>query len=262
MMELYNNARIWVLEAGMLVKERMEQTVAVEVKANHSDLVTAVDREVEMFLVDKIKRRYPDHALLGEENIHNSASLTHNVWVIDPIDGTTNFINRKKDFAISLAFCVNERQGEVGVVYDVMRGKLYHARKGHGAFMNDTKLLPMTQNSTLEEELITINTDNLTDERDRKRVEKVAAQARGVRKYGATTIEMCDMAAGRLGGYVQYLIKSWDYAASRIILEELGGKFSDWDGNNIGMFYNGSLVAANASVHGQMLESLKNSQPV
>lgn len=256
MNELYENAKVWVLEAGELIKDRMSQTLNVQIKTKHSDLVTTVDREVESFLVNKILMHYPEHHVLGEENVGNSKALSRNVWVIDPIDGTTNFINRKKDFAISVAFCSSDQQGEVGVVYDVMRGKLYHAIRGSGAYLNETKLSPLVQSSTLEEELVTMNTDNLTDLRERGKVDRLTDRARGVRKYGATTIEMCEMAVGRIGGYLQYLIKSWDYAACRIILEELGGKFSDWEGNDIGMLYSGCLVAASPNVHRQMVETL------
>lgn len=145
-------------------------------------------------------------------------------WVLEageiiPIDGTSNFINRKKDFAISLAFGEVNR-GVFGLVYDVMAGNLYHAHKGSGAFMNDVKLSPFPTNSLLENELLAINTPwRNTDE-----------------------------------------MKRWGYLyelATKVRGEELGGKFSDLEGNDIDMLYSGGVAAASGSLHEQIIRSLK-----
>lgn len=256
--ETYQMAIDWVLEAGEMIKKRMQESIDVKHKTNHSDLVTAVDREIETYFVNKILENYPLHNILGEENIGNQVSDSTYVWIIDPIDGTSNFINRKKDFAISVAFC-NNNQGVFGVVYDVMAGKLYHAHKGSGAFLNDTKLDSINKSSLLEDELVAINTPwkDMEEMKQWQQLYKLATQVRGVRVYGATTIELCEMATGTLGGFAQYFVNAWDYAASRIILEEIGGKFSDLDGNDIDMVYKGGVAAASICIHEQIIQSLR-----
>ena len=190
----------------------------------------------------------------------NTISDSPYVWIIDPIDGTSNFINRKKDFAISVAFC-NGNQGVFGIVYDVMAGKLYQAMKGSGAYLNDTKLDSINRSSVIDEELVAVNTPwkDMEELKQWPQLLRLAASVRGVRVYGATTIELCDMAAGSLGGFAQYFVNAWDYAAGRIILEEIGGKFSDLHGNEIEMTYSGSVVAASINIHEQMIRLLNAS---
>lgn len=257
--ETYQHAMKWVREAGAFVREKLNQTLDITIKTGHSDLVTEVDHEIEAFLVNNIKQYYPLHNILGEENIGNHFSDSPYVWIIDPIDGTSNFINRRKDFAISVAFCKGN-QGVFGIVYDVTAGKLYHARNGSGAFLNDTPLQSINKPALLAEELIAVNTPWKHSEvmESWERLYKLASEARGVRVYGATTIELCELATGGLGGYAQYFVNAWDYAASRIILEEIGGKFSDLDGNDIDMIYKGGVVAASEIIHAQMIRTLSN----
>jgi myo-inositol-1(or 4)-monophosphatase len=198
---------------------------------------------------------------LGEENVGNTKSESPYLWIIDPIDGTSNFINRKKDFAISVAFCRDE-QGVFGVIYDVMAGKLYHAMKGKGAFLNEIRLNSINQSSLLENELVAVNTPwkDVEGINQWPQLYRLAAKARGVRVYGATTMELCDMATGCLGGFAQYFVNAWDYAAGRIVLEEIGGKFSDLQGNEISMIYCGGVAAASICLHEQMIQLLNASQ--
>lgn len=260
-MEMYRNAIDWVTEAGEIIKERIHQTLDIKLKSSHSDLVTAVDREIEAYFVNNIQQHYPLHNILGEENVGNTMSDSPYLWIIDPIDGTSNFINRKKDFAISVAFCRDD-QGVFGVVYDVMAGKLYHAMKGKGAFLNESRLDSINRNSVLENELVAVNTPwkDVEGMKQWPELYRLAARVRGVRVYGATTMELCDLATGNLGGFAQYFVNAWDYAAGRIILEEIGGKFSDLQGNEIGMIYSGSVVAASICIHEQMIRVL-NANP-
>lgn len=255
--QIYNQAMNWVIEAGELIKQLLQADLEVNIKASHADLVTIIDQKVETFLVDNIKRHYPEHNIVGEEGIANRSSSHAYLWIIDPIDGTTNMINRKQDFAISVAFC-NEKMGVFGIVYDVMNNKLFHAFKNEGAFLNQSELemLPVT---SLEQQLLAFNLPWSQLEYDTKwnPFFRLASSARGIRIYGATTIELCDIAIGKLGAFVQCFIKSWDYAASRVILEEIGCIFSDLEGNEIDMTYDGGIIAGTIQVHEQILQLLK-----
>ncbi|MFF2483834.1 inositol monophosphatase family protein [Paenibacillus sp. NPDC058071] len=256
--EMYERSVSWIMEAGEIIKARMLEKTEYKQKTSHSDVVTEVDRQVEAFLVNKINEYYPEHNIIGEENIGNRASSSPYVWIIDPIDGTSNFINRKQDFAISVALCEQER-GVFGIIYDVMAEKFYCARQGNGAYLNDRKLSPPEADGALENELMAINAPWGSIE-EMKRWEhffRLGPQVRGVRNYGATTMELGDMAAGLLGGYVQYYVNSWDYAAGRIILEELGYTFSDLQGRAIDRRYCGGIIAASPAIHRQIIQALQ-----
>lgn len=253
--EVYKNAKKWVLQAAEKIKKN---DIKVGVKMNHSDLVTNVDREIEAFFVEQIRSHYPDHNIIGEESMNNSICESEYMWIIDPIDGTTNLINRQQDYAISVAFC-KEGHGVFGIVFDVAKNKLFHAYTQKGAFLNGKKLSDMKTDSSLCNELLALSLPwGEFEEMDSWEVYlKLASQARGLRVYGATTIELCDMAEGKLGAYVHHNIKVWDYAASRVILEELGCKFSDLEGNKIGWTYNGELVASIPKIQEEIVRSFE-----
>ncbi|MCI3920759.1 hypothetical protein MO973_11005 [Paenibacillus sp. TRM 82003] len=258
--ELFKQAVDWVVEAGIIIKTRMGEPFDIKNKSGKTDLVTEVDREVEEYLVNRIQRNHPDHNVLGEEAVGNrNETESDSLWIIDPIDGTTNFIHRRKDFAISVAYC-HEGKGVFGIVYDVMEGKLYSAMKGCGAYVNGVKIEKTANGRSLDEEILAINPPWHDVEEMRRWPElfALATKVRGVRVYGATTIELCEVAVGRLGGLVQFHINAWDYAACRVILEELGCKFTDLYGNDIGVTYRGALIAAEARLHEQIVRQLYN----
>ncbi|MFC5471832.1 inositol monophosphatase family protein [Cohnella suwonensis] len=251
----FEQAIEWVMDAGRMIKEKIDANpISFETKTSHSDLVTEVDRKVESWLVERITMNFPDHSILGEENINNRTSSSEYLWIIDPIDGTTNMINRNQEFAISIALCTANR-AVFGIVYDVMGDKLFRAVKGKGAFVNNRKLNRLPDRLKLENELIAITLPWHNAEECTAYLALVT-KARGIRVYGATTMELCDIALRKLGAYVQYNVKAWDYAASRVILEELGCKFSDLQGRDINWLYNGGVVAAPPEVHGEIVGAL------
>lgn len=256
--QIYTNALEWVKEAGKIIKSLTANDLNVDMKAGHWDLVTIVDKEIETWLVGNINDHYPDHNIIGEENIDNRSLDGGYMWIIDPIDGTTNMINRMQDFAVSVALCT-PTEGIFGIVYDVMSDQLYHSFKGEGAFLNDKRLDMLPAQSRLKDELLAITLPwNKMDESEQwYKYMRLASKARGIRVFGATAIELCDMANGKLGAYFQYEVNSYDYAASRVILEELGCTFSDLYGSSIEWTHNGSVVASTPDIHAEMVRSLK-----
>ena len=254
---IFQNALDWVTQVGEMIKARMNEEIEVEFKTGHSDLVTSLDREVETYLVNKIRELYPSHNILGEENIGNFESADPNLWMIDPIDGTSNFVNRKKDFGVCMAFC-KEGKGVFGIIYNVVDGKLFYAKKGEGAFFNGTRLEALNQSSRLENELIAVNIPwkDKSVLSNWRPLFRLGRAARGVREYGASVIDLTDIAMGYLGGLAQFHIQPWDYAAGRIILEELGCVFSDLKGNVINMTYSGPLVAGCGRVYEDMIQTM------
>lgn len=257
--QAYQTAIEWVLNAGRLVRTRLESNLRVQTKTSHADLVTEIDVQVEQFLVERIREQYPDHAIIGEESVDRGHPEGDYMWIIDPIDGTTNMINRKKDFAISVALC-GPQGGIFGIVYDVMGETLYRAFKGDGAFVNDARLERMPDHSRLSDELVamTIPFERLRTDETLIRYIPVIEQARGIRIYGASTMELCDLAKGLIGAYVQHAIHAWDYAACRVMLEELGCTFTDMQGEPIPWTYNGGIVVASPAVHAEIVRLLQS----
>jgi myo-inositol-1(or 4)-monophosphatase len=255
---MYKQAQEWVMEAGRMIKTFTEtDKIAIQLKTGHTDLVTEVDRKVESWFVHNISVNYPEHSIVGEENINNRISSSKYVWIIDPIDGTTNMINRNADFAISSALC-KANEPVFGIVYNVMGDHLFSAVKGNGAYFNQSRLDKMPDQLKLENELIslTLPWHEVGVSEEWSPYWAMASKARGIRVYGATTIELCDIALRRLGAYVQYQVKAWDYAAARVILEELGCKFTDLQGRDINWEYNGGVVAAPPDIHKEIMELL------
>lgn len=254
--EAYRLAQQWVKEAGEWIRARLRKDLSVHAKKNHQDLVTDIDTWVETYLTDKIQEHYPDHRIIGEENVAKGNESGRYLWIIDPVDGTTNLINRRSDFAISVAFCERDR-GIFGIVNAVMNDKCFRCHSGEGAYLNDVRL-DRLRASRLENELLAITipwSDMRTDERLAPYL-RLIDKARGIRVFGATTIELCDIAEGKLGAFVQHAVNTWDYAASRVILEELGCKTTDLSGRTIPWTHSGGLIIACPPAHEQIVELL------
>src|SRR5699024_9093045 len=146
---VYEYAKQWVLEAGALIRDKIDTPMTINTKSNPKDLVTTMDKETERFFVQRIKEQFPDHLLLTEEGYGDDiVSMDGTVWIIDPIDGTMNFVHQKSNFAISVAIYHNGI-GQIGLIYNVMDDILYSARKNSGAFKNDTKLAKLKNDVTL-----------------------------------------------------------------------------------------------------------------
>src|SRR5699024_2608577 len=154
---LFNQIRSWILDAGSIIRNIINYPLKVGIKSNPQDLVTEMDREVEFFFAEKIKEYYPEHYLLSEEGFGDNLSTSAGtIWVLDPIDGTMNFVHQKQNFAISLGI-YHQGIGEIGFIYDVMNNNLYSALRGHGAYKNQKRLPKLDPNKKLDEAIISIN---------------------------------------------------------------------------------------------------------
>src|SRR5690625_4428117 len=152
--ELFSQARQWVLEAGRAIREKIDDPLIIETKSNANDLVTTMDKETEQFFAYKIKEKYPQHLLFGEEGYGDEIdSLDGTVWIVDPIDGTMNFVHQKRNFAISIGI-YQDGIGEIGLIYDVMADVLYHAQKGNGAYKNELQLNQLDSSLNLHESIL------------------------------------------------------------------------------------------------------------
>ncbi|WP_122820232.1 inositol monophosphatase family protein [Varibaculum vaginae] len=218
----------------------------IETKSNRNDLVTDVDKAVEQFIVDKMTAAtgYP---VLGEEG-HRVDSFEGRVWLIDPIDGTMNYIETRRDYAISLALCENGVP-VLGVVQDVVAGKTYTATLGGGAFCNGTPLGKV--DSAIDYRQVVLITD-LKEIRALPRLAKALEESRGHRRYGSAALEMAEVAAGKAGGFIHLWVSPWDIAAATLICTETGCTVSRLDGTNMDVRQKGSILAAWPTVHSDL----------
>lgn len=252
---LFNHVRAWMLDAGELIKERIDDPLEIGTKSAINDLVTEVDQDVEAFFAQKIKAYYKDHLLLSEEGYGDNLKDTKGtVWIIDPIDGTMNFVNQKRNFAISIGI-YHEGIGEIGFVYDVMANNLYSAMRDNGAYKNNKKLPMLPQNIKLEESVICLNHYWLCENRhvNEKVMQSLVKDVRGTRTYGSAALEFAHVAEGIIGAYLTMRLEPWDIAAGKIIVKEVGGVTTNIDGEEVGMLESTSIVTGSPNIHEEIV---------
>lgn len=261
-MEINTYATKWIKEAGERIKDSFTRELVVETKSNKNDLVTEVDKATEEFFLLKIKKAFPEHRILGEEGIGASIKdLKGIVWIIDPIDGTMNFVHMQRDFAISIGI-YEDGIGMIGLIYDVVADELYHAVKGNGVYMNETKLLPL-QEVKVEEAIIGLNATWVTENKriDPKILSPLPKDARGTRSFGSACLELAYIAAGRMDAYITLRLSPWDYAAGKIMIEELGGFVTNLRNERLDLLTQDSFFACKPGLHQEILQKyLHNGQ--
>jgi myo-inositol-1(or 4)-monophosphatase len=248
-------AKELVKEAGELLIKLRKEPMVFEEKQNHSDLVTFADKEIEKFLVKNILNTFPTHGIVGEEGIFdNDDAYYQTQWIIDPIDGTTNFIHNFPFYGISVGV-VHKGVGMIGVVYNPSTDELFYAEKDNGAYVNATRL-NLDQPITLKESLV--STAMFWDDPKIKNnlhpsIIQIYKETRGLRMVAGAAISLCEIAKGTLSAYVVPALSTWDYAAGIIILKEAGGTITRLNGQPISLEYGGSLLATHPSIHHDLL---------
>ncbi|MEK4148536.1 inositol monophosphatase family protein [Robertmurraya sp. FSL W8-0741] len=253
--EIFASASSWIKEAGERIKESFKTTLNIETKSNANDLVTNIDKETERFFITKIKERYPAHKVLGEEgNGDTLKELSGVVWIIDPIDGTMNFVHQQRNFAISIGIYENG-VGKIGLIYDVVHDELYHAIKGEGAFVNNIRLHTLEE-ATVSQAIIGINATWVTPNRriDPAILGALVKDARGTRSYGSAAIEIAQVAAGRLDAYMTLRLSPWDFAGGLVLIEEVGGVASTLKGEPIQLLDENSIFISKPGLHEEILK--------
>lgn len=257
MMTVYEFAKGLILEAGNNVRKIMDQDLEIETKSNPNDLVTNVDKATEHYIYDNIMQTYPNHAVIGEEGHgHDLVDISGVVWVVDPIDGTLNFVHQGENFAISIGI-FQDGQPYAGFVYDVMNDVLYHAKVGEGAFENET-LLPSIKDTQLKQSIIAINPNWLTKPKLGEMFKPIVEDARSARAYGSAALEIIYVATGKLDAYITPRLQPWDFAGGLIILHEVNGVASNLAGATLSITSANSIVIANKQLHNELLTSYFN----
>ena len=257
--EIFEQAKTWVLEAGELIRQKMDDPLVIDTKANANDLVTTIDRDTEAFLATNIKHTYPDHFILSEEGFgDNLSTLDGVVWIIDPIDGTINFVNQKRNFAISVGIFV-DGVGEMGIVYDVMAGNLYTAKRGEGAYKNDQKLSPLKEELNLGESILGLNHNWLCENPvvDEIEIQQLVKRVRGTRAYGSAALKLAFLAEGIIDSYITMNLAPWDIAGGMVLVSEVGGVTTNIDGNTVNMLGTDSTISCHPAILEDLLEVMK-----
>ena len=227
--------------------------ISVDIKGKN-DFVSEVDKHAENIIIDTIKNSYPDHAFLGEE--FGKSGKSEFLWIIDPLDGTTNFLHGFPHFAVSIALQYEGRLDQA-VIYDPLKNELFSASKGKGAQLNNKKIrvssqkkldgallgtgFPFGEGKELEQLLETFKT-----------LYPIVA---GIRRAGAASLDLAYVACGRLDGFWEFNLKPWDIAAGALLIQEAGGINSEINGGT-NYLYNGSIVSANPKIISAMIKKL------
>ena len=223
----------------------------------HNDFVTDIDGAAELAIVETLLKAYPDHAILAEEsgaskNLNDESEF---VWIIDPIDGTTNFMHGYPNYCISIALA---QRGIVtqAVVYDPVRNDLFTATKGAGAYLND-KRIRVTKHDRLANTLLSSGHGAGPRKLDEyiKMYGVVAERCQGIRTAGAAVLDLANVAAGRCDGFYEKGLKPWDIAAGALLVTEAGGIVGEFNGES-DYLYKGDIIAASPKVFGQLVTVL------
>ena len=245
-------------KAGNVIAKNYERRDDIQTsKKGINDYVTSVDKAAEAEIIEIIQKSYPDHTIISEELGALEGKDSDIQWVIDPLDGTTNFVKGLPHFSVSIAIRVKNRT-EVGVVYDPIRNELFTAVRGEGAKLNEVRLrvdsqnelngailatgFPFKQPNLMPTQFAIMN--NLIDE------------AADFRRTGSAALDLCYVASGRVDGYFEMGLKPWDCAAGDLIVREAGGLVCDFDAGN-GYLRSGNIIAAPSRVIKDMLNKIR-----
>ena len=242
------------IESGRHALLAKEKAVEISCKGAFNNLVTNVDKECEKIIVDKIIQKFPTHSILAEES-GEQLSSSEIKWVIDPIDGTTNYAHGIPIFSTSIGVWV-EGEIRVGVVYDPSKDELFSASKGEGAYLNKSQI-QVSKVGEVERSLIATGFpyDLKKKIQNLKYFTKMLDKAQAIRRLGSASIDLCYVACGRFDGFWEFDLSPWDTAAGKILVEEAGGKVTDIDNNPFNIYCK-SIVATNNTIHKKFIQDL------
>jgi len=241
-------------KAGVVLLENLGKVKEIEFKAKNS-LVTEVDKLSEEIIINNLKQSFPSHDIFAEESGRDSENSDY-LWLIDPIDGTTNYAHAYPFFSISIAL---EIKGEVkvGLVYDPVKDEMFTAEEGKGAFLNG-KAITVSKSDAIEHSHVCtgfMHDSEWMVEANIKHFGNFIRRARAVRRDGSAALDLCYVACGRFDGFWELGLNPWDTAAAVLILKEAGGLVTKFTGDEYNIYMK-DILASNSIVHDQMIEIL------
>lgn len=253
--ELISHVGVIAKKAGQLILELSTQSRQIHYKSAR-DMVTEVDQASEDYIVSEIRKHYPSHDILAEEGGGKSTSASEYRWIIDPLDGTTNFVHDFPVFAVSVGV---EFKGELfaAAVYDPNRKECFTAGAGQGAFLNG-KPMRVSETHELGRSLLATGFSYFNDDYFKLNMElwaSIYGKTQGLRRAGAAAIDLAWLACGRLDGLWEFSLKPWDIAAGALLVTEAGGIVSGPQGEALDL-NTGHIIAANPHIHGDIIDEI------
>ena len=241
----------WLNEAAGYIQVSLTNKLTVSQKSNRTDLVTNIDEETQAFFIKKINQHYPNDRILAEEKGFDTIdSLKGRVWIIDPIDGTMNFVMEQENFCIMIAI-YEDGIGQLGFIYDVMKDELYWGGKNQGVFLNEQRLTP-PKDVGLSEGLLGMNAYMYG--KNIYAAGEIGHASMGIRVSGCAGVELIAMLKGSHIGYISNL-SPWDYAAGLVLLNEFGYQYSNIEGKPLAFANREYFLAATPTAYTQILEN-------
>ncbi|MGB5792844.1 inositol monophosphatase family protein [Poseidonibacter sp.] len=247
-----------IKEAGEIMKEGYFCKKDITFKAK-KDLVTQYDLAIENFLKEKFEYEFKDFNIIAEESDNTSKIFSDSI-IVDPIDGTTNFVNKVPHTAISVGV-YKDKKPYIGIVYNPILNQLFYAIVNEGAYCNDEKIEVSDENN-FQKALLSTGfpyssgscEDDLNDVM--RKMKNVLPKCQDIRRLGSAALDLCYVANGTYEGFYEMNLKAWDVSAGLIILQEAGGKVSNIDGNEYKLFENKYIVASNNKIHKDLIKTL------
>jgi len=240
-------------EAGKFISAARLDASKIGFKRDLADPVTWYDKEAQRMIIEYLRRLFPEDCFHAEEGGVRSEEMDR-VWIIDPIDGTVNYIARIPFYCVSIGY-VRDGKPVLGVVYHPSTNETFYALKGNGAFLNG-KPISVSRISNPMEAIITLSYHH---GRTAELVARMESKVRRVRMYGTAALQAAYVAAGRTEGYITRDTNVWDVAAAQIIVEEAGGMVTDWEGKGV-EWPEGALIFSNGIMHELLLKWLRGSE--
>ena len=247
-------------EAGQILMDHFERRLAVESKSSEIDLVTEADVASEKLIVEAIRERHPEHSILSEEGLGEEQAGEF-LWLIDPLDGTTNYAHGYPVFCVSIAL-QREEETVLGVTYDPVRDELFCAERDQGAYCNGRRL-SVSDTDSLRRSLLATGfayTRASIEDNNVAEFGRIMPQVQGVRRGGSAALDMAYVAAGRLDGYWEFHLSPWDWATGDLLVREAGGRTSDVSGQPWRL-KSSNMVATNGLLHEELLAVLRGNPP-
>ncbi len=244
-------------QAGDLIRRYVGDVDKVRIQLKDAnDFVSEVDKQAEREIIQALRRAYPDHSILGEESGKHGDESAEYQWVIDPLDGTTNFLYGLPHFAVSIGL---KQRGRLflGVIYDPLRDEMFAAVRGDGATLNNRKIR-VSSRLSLDNALLATGVPFRTNQNLELYLETLRVLVpgtAGVRRFGSAALDLAWVACGRYDGFWELGLQEWDLAAGALIIQEAGGLVGDLQGGNEHLVH-GNLLAANPKVFKEMLQRL------
>lgn len=248
-------------KAGEWIKSKLGSYEQLQLKTSAQDLVTEVDKGAEQLIRRLITTYFPDHAILGEEGVAPGAEASKEaiermkdeeyLWIIDPIDGTTNFVHGFPFFCVSIALA---HRGELiaGVIYDPLRDELFVGEKGKGAYVKGRQLR-VSREQKLSHSLLASGFPPGESEENRQRLVEIVPKVRNLRTTGSAALHLAYVAAGRISGFWEHNLNVWDLAAGILLVQEAGGRVTDMQGNPYTLAVR-DVAATNGHIHQELLD--------